>query len=237
MGFGNLLHVDCMLMGLDICLELVNRFDTNEKCLHVAGRRFDITAHDVGYVLGIPCEGKLFNLEEDVVNYSNDVNLLRGKKSSDLRAMLGMKSGSSHFRRAFILFVLATFLCSTSKDTHSSKLLPTIIDVKNPSDFNWGQLVLDWLVEEIIVFKKDVSKRSIGGCMYFLQMFYFNKCPIPSIVVTNEAPLIKHWRNENIQQRILYERKNDQGNLLAISKTKIDPIWVKNVFKHEVYIS
>ncbi|KAJ1404608.1 hypothetical protein SESBI_26484 [Sesbania bispinosa] len=120
------------------------------------------------------------------------------------------------------------------RDTPSSKLLPTIIDVKNPSKFNWGQLVLDWLIEEIIVFKKDVSKRSIGGCMYFLQMFYFYKCPILSIVVTNEAPLIKHWRNENIQQRILFERKNDHG-LLAIAKTEIDPIWVKNVFKHEVH--
>ncbi|KAJ1389894.1 hypothetical protein SESBI_37901 [Sesbania bispinosa] len=175
MGFGNLLHVDC-----------------------------------------IPCEGTLFNLEDEI-DYSNDVNLFRGKKSADLRAMLGMKSGSSHFRRAFILFVLATFLCPTSKDTPSSKLLPTIIDVKNPTKFNWGQLVLDWLVEEIIVFKKDWSKRSIGGCMYFLQ-----------------APLIKHWRNENIQQRIPFERKNDHG-LIAIAKSEIDPVWVKNVFKHEVH--
>ncbi|KAJ1397665.1 hypothetical protein SESBI_31600 [Sesbania bispinosa] len=181
----------------------------------------------------IPCEGTLFNLE-DVIDYSNDVKRFRGKKAADLRAMLGMKSGPYDFIRAFIMFVLATFLCPTSKDTPSSKLLPTIIDVKNPSTFNWGQLVLDWLVEEIKDFKKDWSKTSIGGCMYFLQMFYFNKCPISSIVVINEAPLIKYWRNDNIQQRILFERKNDHG-LIAIAETEIDPIWVKNVFKHEVH--
>ncbi|RYR68601.1 hypothetical protein Ahy_A03g015079 [Arachis hypogaea] len=71
------------------------------------------------------------------------------------------------FRRHFILVVLKIFLCPTSQQTISPWNIPPILDVTNPSRFNWAHKTFKWLGLAIEKFQSK-NHETCGGCMFTL---------------------------------------------------------------------
>ncbi|KAG5547647.1 hypothetical protein RHGRI_013368 [Rhododendron griersonianum] len=84
------------------------------------------------------------------------------------------------FQTSYVLFVLSSLLCPTTKDVASKKFYPAVYDLTKISSYAWPQFVLDWLVKEITKFKnrdvKEVDKKEdapgMSGCVLLLMVMY-----------------------------------------------------------------
>ena len=102
---------------------------------------------------------------------SEEVQALKGVSLTTLEQNIRLGSVDRLFRRSFILYALTVLLCPTSKNAPTPALLDAVADVSNPSQYNWGQLVLDWLINKIQEFRAARGlKKSLGGCMFFLMV-------------------------------------------------------------------
>ena len=161
-------------MGLDIIKQLALDFDYFQRRALLWGRYVQVTARDVGYVLGIPARGKPVPRLEMKQKLPVDVQQLSKVSLPSLEDIMMGGRVDSQFRRSFILYALAVLLCPTSQIGPAPKHLPCIVDVTNPAEYNWAQFVLDWLCEDIQSFKGDgVGKKSMGACIYFLMVGNF----------------------------------------------------------------
>ena len=91
-------------------------------------------------------------------------------KNSELEGIILEETTDARFRRAFVLYALSIFLCPTSKNSPSQKLLGAIMHIDRVREFNWSMFVFECLMSEVRKYKLQTKKQSIGGCMFFLMV-------------------------------------------------------------------
>ncbi|XP_058219786.1 uncharacterized protein LOC131330268 [Rhododendron vialii] len=129
------------------------------------------------------------------------------------------KSGvaDAKFQTSYVLFVLSSLLCPTTKDVASTKFYPAVYDLTKISSYAWPQFVLDWLVKEITKFKKRDVKEvdnkkdapGVSGCVLLLLLIYFDKEEMGMNVGRVGVPLIQSWTTNLIMERIAKEENLD----------------------------
>ncbi|MED6214754.1 hypothetical protein PIB30_106381 [Stylosanthes scabra] len=176
MGFGFIFHIDCIQLNLQLCAELVKHIDPDPRIgMRVKGFNIPIQLNDVGLVFDLPTQGDIVPKTEDLTDDAKKVvKHFKGLSFGALKDMLAKDGVDDAWRRALILYILGSFLCPTSKNQPSPKLLGSIFGVKNPRKYNWGEFTFKWLMEMIHVYKQKNVGGSIGGCIFMLMILYFD---------------------------------------------------------------
>ncbi|XLS99055.1 hypothetical protein HN51_041790, partial [Arachis hypogaea] len=105
------------------------------------------------------------------------------------------------FRRHFILLVLKMFLCPTSQQTISPWHIPPILDVTNPSRFNWAHKTFKWLRLAIDKFQSK-NHKTCGGCMFALLLLYFQRLQHGSLERCREQePWVIAWTATELEKK------------------------------------
>ncbi|XP_074299700.1 uncharacterized protein LOC141630849 [Silene latifolia] len=108
--------------------------------------------------------------------------------------------GGDYFCRLFVLFCMSSFLAPTSNDGVDFKLLRAVGDVSDISQSDWCSYVLKALVTAGL----DVKKRHtrLLGCIPFLMITYFQRFDYRGDTCAHDLPLIKHWDEARLKNRI-----------------------------------
>lgn len=212
MGFGSLLDLRCRTLRRNLCLWLLERFNTIRRSLEICGARIPISPRDVELVMGLPASGK------DVVNSGPEdlIAELRQKYNSSnrgisvrlLEEMLATPEAGEDFKRSFLLYVLGTLLCPTARLDVSPSFLHFLTNMDVIHEYNWGKFLLDRLVREVARFRQG-KQRAVGGCLLFLQLFYYESVAVggpcePAPVV---IPCLASWSEEEISEREKQEKE------------------------------
>ncbi|KAI8535931.1 hypothetical protein RHMOL_Rhmol10G0214100 [Rhododendron molle] len=187
---------------------LVRHFNPMNKTLEFGRMKvYSITPTDVGKALGLPlgtvpvptdCEN--FHVEHIRVMFAvGDEQLKRGVTFGMMKEVFESGVADAKFQTSYVLFVLSSLLCPTTKDVASTKFYPAGYDLTKISSYAWAEFVLDWLVKVITKFKKRdmklVDKKKdapgISGCVLLLMLIYFDKEEMKMNVGTVGVPLIQ----------------------------------------------
>ncbi|XP_076920319.1 uncharacterized protein LOC143581412 isoform X1 [Bidens hawaiensis] len=212
MGFGSLLDLKCRTLRRSLCLWLLERFNTIRRSLEICGERIPLYPHDVELVMGLPATGK------DVVNSGPDVLVaeLRQKYNASNRGIsvrfleerLGQPEAGDDFKRAFLLYVLGTLLCPTARLDVSPSFLHLLTDMDSIHEYNWAKFLLDRLVREVSRYRQG-KQRAVGGCLLFLQIFYYESVAIGGMYEPGPVvlPCLSSWTEEAISEREKQEKE------------------------------
>ncbi|MED6168618.1 hypothetical protein PIB30_013113 [Stylosanthes scabra] len=144
-------------------------------------------------------------------------NDFRKKTLADLRDMvynieLNSEENITKFKRAFILYVQKAVLCPNNSNPLSPKTLPTILDVSNTREMNWGRHVYSFLLDGIIQAIRKNTKH-IDGCVFSLLIIYFQETQfgVESELPNAQPPWLSYWKNRTLKLRIKYEFKDPAG--------------------------
>ncbi|KAJ9697193.1 hypothetical protein PVL29_009115 [Vitis rotundifolia] len=196
--FGGLLHLNCKKIRHNICIWLIAHFNVGFRCIDITSqKRYDLTAADVGLVFGLPTTGRILHIATTPSDHPF------GTLNTCEERLLNLPIGEE-FRRCFIYYTCATLLAPTSRIDGCRNLWHTIHEDGFRNDVNWGQFVVDQLVEGIRRFKQGNSVW-FHGCILFLQLHYVIKFKIPSVHVLMTAPLLLAWSDELIKVRLSAE--------------------------------
>ncbi|KAI8568219.1 hypothetical protein RHMOL_Rhmol02G0181100 [Rhododendron molle] len=225
-GFGSMLNLQCEILKREFISKLVHHFNPKNKTLEFGRMKFySITPADVGKALGLPlgtvpvptnCED--FHYEHIRAMFAKeDEQLKRGVTFGMMKAVFESGVADAKFQTSYVLFVLSSLLCPTTKDVASTKFYPAVHDVTKISSYAWPQFVLDWLVKVITKFKnrdmKDVDEKKdapgVSGCVLLLLLIYFDKEDMGINVGTLGVPLIQSWTTNLIMERIAMEENLD----------------------------
>ncbi|KAL6315450.1 hypothetical protein AAG906_000742 [Vitis piasezkii] len=172
--FGGLLHLNCKEIRHNICTWLIAHFNVGYRRIDITSHRsYDLTAADVGLVFGLPTTGRLLHIATTPSDHPF------GTLNTCEERLLNLPIGEE-FRRCFIYYACATLLAPTSRIDGCRNLWHTIHEDGFRNDVNWGQFVVDQLVEGIRRFKQGNSVW-VHGCILFLQLHYVMKFKIPSV--------------------------------------------------------
>lgn len=108
--------------------------------------------------------------------------------------------GGDHFCRMFVLLCMSSFLAPTIKDNVDFKLLKAVEDVDAISQSDWCSYIL----KAIVGAGKDakVKKSTLVGCIPFLMITYFQRFDFRGEIPHHDLPLIKHWDEARLKDRI-----------------------------------
>ncbi|XP_057487763.1 uncharacterized protein LOC130773831 isoform X2 [Actinidia eriantha] len=206
MGFGSLLALRCRTLRRSLCLWLLERFNTARISMNICGERIPLSPQDVELVLGLAASGK------DVVNSGPDdrISELRRNYNATNRGIslrlledrLAAPEAGDDFKRSFVLYALGTLLCPTARLDVSPSFLHFLTNMDVIHQYNWGKFLLDRLVREISRFRQG-KQRAVGGCLLFLQLFYYERISVggPCDLVPAVVPCLSSWGEEEITDR------------------------------------
>ncbi|XP_057971660.1 uncharacterized protein LOC131160238 isoform X2 [Malania oleifera] len=212
MGFGSLLRLRCRTLRRSLCLWLLERFNTARRSLEICSECIPLSPQDVEFVMGLAASGK------DVVNSGPDdlISELRQSYNATNRGIsvrlleerLAATEAGEDFKRSFILYALGTLLCPTARLDVSPSFLHFLINMDAVHQYNWGKFVLDRLVREVSRFRQG-KQRAVGGCLLFLQLFYYESISIEGTgaLVPAVFPCLSSWGEEEINEREKRERE------------------------------
>ncbi|KDP22662.1 hypothetical protein JCGZ_02504 [Jatropha curcas] len=212
MGFGSLLGLRCRTLRRSLCLWLLQRFNTTGRSLDICGERIPLSPKDVEFVIGLTASGK------DVVNSGSDDLIAdlrqsynatnRGISVRLLEERLKATEAGEEFKRSFVLYALGTLLCPTARLDVSPSFLHFLTDMDVIHQYNWGKFLLDRLVREVSRFRQG-KQRAVGGCLLFLQLFYYERISVEGsdALVPAPAPCLSSWGEEEITEREKRERE------------------------------
>ncbi|TVU46436.1 hypothetical protein EJB05_05973, partial [Eragrostis curvula] len=207
LGFQSLLDLSCANISLSLVMWLVQHFDTNTRCINLDnGFFFQLDAFAVHQVLGIPMGHQKIVLSQhndslevirNDIKFKGSLPTLKEIKN----AMTPQLSGDS-FRRIFLLYVLSRFLCPTGHHRASSILFEPVVQGSKPVDMDFCSLTVDWLVECLIVFKRNLDRGiecKVGGCMFVLVVSYFEFLITSEFTLGAKTPRISLWTTNIVQ--------------------------------------
>lgn len=164
--FGGLLNINYTEIHHNICLCLIQHFNDGFKHIDISThKRYDVTPIDMGLVFGLPTIGRILHIALILLDY------LLGIIGTCEERLLTLLVGKE-FRRCFIYYSCDTLLAPTSRIDGCPNLWHTIHEDGFRNDVNWGQFVIDQLVEGIKWYKKSNSSW-VHGCILFRQVLHF----------------------------------------------------------------
>ncbi|XP_062107483.1 uncharacterized protein LOC133818563 isoform X2 [Humulus lupulus] len=212
MGFGSLLHLRCRTLRRSLCLWLLERFNTTRCSLEICDDCIPLTPKDVEFVMGLAARGK------DVVNSGPDDLIVdlrhsynatnRGISVRLLEERLAVSEAGEDFKRSFVLYALGTLLSPTARLDVSPSFLHFLTNMSVIHQYNWGKFLLDRLVREVARFRQG-KQRAVGGCLFFLQLFYYERISIEGTNALAPAvcPCLSLWGEDEITEREKRERE------------------------------
>ncbi|KAF4356800.1 hypothetical protein F8388_000603 [Cannabis sativa] len=212
MGFGSLLDLRCRTLRRSLCLWLLERFNTTQCSLEICGHSIPLTPKDVEFVMGLAASGK------DVINSGPDDLILdlrhsynatnRGISVRLLEEKLAVSEAGEDFKRSFVLYALGTLLSPTARLDVSPSFLHFLTNMSVIHQYNWGKFLLDRLVREVARFHQG-KQRAVGGCLLFLQLFYYERISIEGTNALAPAvcPCLSSWGEDEITEREKRERE------------------------------
>ncbi|XP_024029555.1 uncharacterized protein LOC21409759 [Morus notabilis] len=212
MGFGSLLGLRCRTLRRSLCLWLLERFNTMQRSLEICGGHIHLYPKDVELVMGLAASGKDVvnsgpdDLIADLRNNYNATN--RGISVRLLEERLSAPEAGDDFKRSFVLYALGTLLSPTARLDVSPSFLHFLTNMSVVHQYNWGKFLLDRLVREISRFRQG-KQQAVGGCLLFLQLFYYERISIEGTRDLSSAvsPCLSSWGEDEITEREKQERE------------------------------
>ncbi|TVU42440.1 hypothetical protein EJB05_08845, partial [Eragrostis curvula] len=124
--------------------------------------------------------------------------------------------------------------CSSLKP--SPKYLSVLENIYDLLMFDWSKLVYDWLMKRIYKFNNNIthsgkSCKPLGGCLYFIAVYYLDFVNFGVHYVPRGIPRIKVWRGDMIKSYSKRDQINGRTfgkrpikDLLNTCYAKIEPI-------------
>lgn len=125
-----------------------------------------------------------------------------GKVLEDLEADV---EGGDDFKRLFVVFSMSSFLCPTSNNGADIKLLKAVEDVAAIKHLDWCSYVLDGIANAGLESRNTPSPRFTLGCIPFIMITYFHRFNFRGEVLPHDLPLVKHWNENKLNQRVSAE--------------------------------
>ncbi|GLU01525.1 hypothetical protein SLE2022_188310 [Rubroshorea leprosula] len=212
MGFGSLLSLRCRTLRRSLCLWLLERFNTAQRSLEICGKCIPLYHRDVEHVMGLTASGKDVvnsgpdDLIADLRHHYNATN--HGISVRLLEDRLAAPEAGEDFKRSFVLYALGTVLSPTARLDVSPSFLHFLTNMDVLHQYNWGKFLLDRLVREISRFRQG-RQQAVGGCLLFLQLFYYDSISIEGAGSLSSAvvPCLSSWGEEEISEREKRERE------------------------------
>ncbi|KAK3003220.1 hypothetical protein RJ639_018893 [Escallonia herrerae] len=212
MGFGSLLGLRCRTLRRSLCLWLLERFNSVRRSLEICGERIPLSPWDVELVMGLASSGKdvvTSGPDELIAELRNKYNATnRGISVRLLEERLAVPEAGEDFKRSFLLYILGTLLCPTARLDVSPSFLHLLTNMDVVHEYNWGKFLLDRLVREVSRFRQG-KQRAVGGCLLFLQFFYYEGVAVRGPFDTTPAvvPCLSLWGEEEISEREKQEKE------------------------------
>ncbi|CAL9000582.1 unnamed protein product [Prunus brigantina] len=132
--------------------------------------------------------------EQHIVKVRN--SFLVGKKllkSNELKQMMvGTEEAGDFFKVGFAMFALCTLLCPTTFVYVNLKYMLPLRDSKAIARENWASYSFRFLFDSVKSFKEN-NQVYIGGCLLFLQLFYFDAIAHGSVLVDKSVLPLTVW--------------------------------------------
>ncbi|XP_021734768.1 uncharacterized protein LOC110701418 isoform X1 [Chenopodium quinoa] len=223
-GFGGLLSLRVESMVGGILPWLVESFNGYTCMFCVAdGKEFVVTKHDVCDVFGLPkVEGReVPEMKGSYKGQSQDDSALKNKWRTSFD--VGVKEliplarletrikelvdGGDEFKRLFVMHALSSMLVPTANRTVNFRLVNAVDDVDQIKNLDWCSFVLRKLMNSVVSYKNSEAKDSISGCLLLLKIMYFHRLNFQGVVENSTIPLIQHWTDKKVRNRVSLELK------------------------------
>ncbi|KAL2902625.1 Ubiquitin-like-specific protease 1A [Bienertia sinuspersici] len=220
-GFGHLLSMKLTRTVTTMLPWLVDCFDHGSCMFLFGGKEFMIDEYDVYDVFGLP-----LNPSKDVVEISHTAN----ERNPDFHIKLKWRNdfnvgpneniklglieerikdldmGGEEFKRMFVMHAFSSFFSPTANRTADLRIAKCLMDVDEIRTYNWSKYVLDRLCEAVRKYKNG-DLDYFTGCVMLLQLVYFHRLKFRNKEVDCNLPLVQHWTDENVKDRVSSETK------------------------------
>uniref|UniRef100_A0A803M6L4 Ubiquitin-like protease family profile domain-containing protein n=1 Tax=Chenopodium quinoa TaxID=63459 RepID=A0A803M6L4_CHEQI len=125
-----------------------------------------------------------------------------------------LKEGGEDFKRFFVMYVCSTFLAPVANRVIDYKIINYADNVKEIHNLDWCGYVMNNLCKSVGSFKNNKKKESrsgISGCILILQLVYFHHLAFRGKPEPTTLPLIQHWSDEKVKERIAKEANASFG--------------------------
>ncbi|GJU05382.1 ribonuclease H-like domain-containing protein [Tanacetum coccineum] len=216
--FKSLLEMDGEVRSHKLILDLVSKFDTASKSLHINGCDYRVTPEEFTSIMGIEDGEEDIDLKtrpsKEIMKELKEL-FADGRKQFQVcnkKVLKHLKDGETNLaKRAFALFSLLHIVSSPGRSALNGKYLNNLDDMKNKK---WATHAIDILVRGIASYKKGNGKiqSRLGGCVLFLQLFYMSKAgmtPTPK-----DVRLLKYVKKNTVdnflkKHEMLIKEKED----------------------------
>lgn len=203
-GFGGLLEIQCHSMPSCLLTWLIQHFNPTQCHIQLGGGQIlQVTARDVEITLGIPGSGPIPKEDEDASEEEVDIIPRRYKWIDLLEELIRMESGEE-FKKKFVIFVCGCLLAPSKRAEHTTKLWRCLHLVEEIRNMNWAEYVRIKLCSQLQDFQLK-RRKYVGGCIFFLMVFYLDRVSILNHHVHRTMPRVKAWTDSVIQERITIE--------------------------------
>lgn len=175
MGFSSILSLQVSKIDLTMMLWLLNNFDPSNRVLNINGTKINITIGMVKSALGIPCSGKKIPINGKPNIGRISYGILFKNHNDDFMnvAQLEQKVQNSievgpNFKILYMMLLCTTLLLPKYGNSLDFEILEYLVDLTNIHTYNWGELVLDRLVEGVEKYKG--GNTTVTGCIFLLQV-------------------------------------------------------------------
>jgi len=206
-GFSSILDLCCSSVPKNLVLWLVDRFDTSSNTVNLPnGFSLTLNAAVVKSILGLPMTSSKIICKRNEESYqfikSHFKSVARTPSVDELVATITPELNGDHFARAFMLLVLASFLCPNSNNVTSSKYFKAVVSVNDIIKQDWCSLVLQWLNSSVLKYqnqKMNGQTSQTGGCVLVLVIAYLEFLYTSEFQFGTTSPRIKYWSTSVIQ--------------------------------------
>ncbi|KAL9447959.1 hypothetical protein AB3S75_015437 [Citrus x aurantiifolia] len=216
-GFGNLLHLRTGRLRRQLCAWLVEQFVPDRHVLVLNNQHIKLNAKTFSDIMGVHDGGLSVSLSgqpENIATLRETFKCTgRGIAIKTLEDFIKQSDGSGNdFKVAFMLFALATVLCPSSATLISASFLHPLVDTNAIKEHNWASFCYSRLVMAISKFKSNESAH-LGGCLLFLQIFYFESVEnYYNNQWGSSLPPVLAWNDEEIKKIMRWLKKHGGDN-------------------------
>ncbi|KAL6657095.1 hypothetical protein ACP70R_004875 [Stipagrostis hirtigluma subsp. patula] len=216
-GFGSLLQFDKCVVPLPFACWIAEHVDVRSSDIVVNNKSIPFSAESIHHVLGVPIGGKLIDRKQSSFAKSE---FLKSTKLSTLPSfkhfgdeLVSRRVSDEAVVRNFMLIALGTFLCPNSSTFPSGEYLLPLVNWKTAKGWDWSEFIHYWILKHVTKYqKRSISgKRSstcLGGCLYFLCVYYLDFLVFDPRVIPQSLPRIGVWKQNMIKKFANLDRKN-----------------------------
>ncbi|KAL6623132.1 hypothetical protein ACP70R_033011 [Stipagrostis hirtigluma subsp. patula] len=198
-GFSSLLKLSCSSVPKDLCLWLIQHFETDSRTLRLPnGFTLQLKSSYAHKILGIPYGGKPIANKGTVesVRFFKSMLKYRGVTPTvhELFCFITSDLTGCQFAWTFMLLALASFLCPNTRNTASTRYFTAIVSVVSIKNHDWSSFAIDWLVSYVKKFNtKQDENAPIGGCLFILVICYLEFLSTSEFNMGLQCPRIGSW--------------------------------------------